>query len=414
MPRSPARHEPELTPTGARALHLHAQGLLHGARRRARAVDVPLMVRRMRLLQIDTIHVVARSPYLVLYSRLGAHPHDWLDRALAGGVLAETWAHEACMVPATDMPDHIAYRPRRSGHWAHRMAARVHAEQPDAVGALLEHVRVRGPVRAADVRSRAGGGNGWWQWSSEKRALEAAFAQGDLLVSHRERFQRVYDLAERVRARWPDIASETDTDAAAARRRFIEHSVMALGLARRRWVGDYFRLGQIEEDELHDLADRGCLLTCRVRGWDEPFWVHREHGQALVRAASGALRATRSTPLSPFDPVVWDRQRASELFNFDYTLECYLPARKRRYGYFVLPWLHRGRLVGRMDAKAHRREGAFEVRRFHLEDNAVVSDAFVQATARALADFAAWHDTPRVILGDVPRVLARPLAKALR
>lgn len=414
MSRTPARHEPELTLAGARALHLHAQGVLHGTRRPARRADVPGVVERMRLLQIDTIHVVARSPYLVLYSRLGHYPMDWLDAALAEGVLAETWAHEACMVPSADMPDHIAYRPRRSGHWAHRMAARVHDEQPSAVDALIEHVRAHGPVRAADVRSRAGGGTGWWQWSTEKRALEAAFARGDLLVSHRERFQRFYDLAERVQARWRGDVAVGDVDPAGARRRFVEHSVKALGLARCRWVGDYFRLGRVEEDELHELADRGRLIPCRVRGRDQPFWVHRDHAAALQKAASGKLRATRSTPLSPFDPVVWDRQRASELFDFDYALECYLPARKRRYGYFVLPWLHRGRLVGRMDAKAHRRDGVFEVRSFHLEDEAAVTDAFVQATAQALRAFAVWHGTSRVVLGDVPRVLARPLAIALR
>ena len=140
----------------ARALQLSAQGLLQSPRRRPRRDDVVAAIERMRLLQIDTIHVVARSPYLVLHSRLGDYPVVWLDEALAQGRLAECWAHEACFISAADVAWHRGGHGQRTHHWAHRNAARMHREQRAEMEALLEAVRVSGPVRAADFARRDG------------------------------------------------------------------------------------------------------------------------------------------------------------------------------------------------------------------------------------------------------------------
>ena len=140
----------------------------------------------------------------------------------------------------------------------------------------------------------------------------------------------------------------------------------------------------------------------------------RLHAPQLAQAAAGRLRATHSTLLSPFDPVVWDRARASELFGFDYTLECYTPEPKRRYGYFVLPILVRGRLVGRLDAKAHRRDGVFEVKALYLEDGVVPDEALTADIARAIDDCARWHGTPKVELVRCrPAAFAKPLKAGL-
>jgi hypothetical protein len=399
----------------ARLLQLSAQGLLHPLRRRARRSDVVTIIERMRLLQIDTIHVVARSPYLVLHARLGDYPMSWLDEALAQGQLAECWAHEACFISAADVAWHRGGHDQRAHHWAHRHAARMHREQRADMDALLAGIRESGPVRAADFARKGDAAKpGWWEWKPEKRWLEAWFALGELMVARRENFQRVYDLAANVLARLdpPFDAGAAAPSAADLRQRFILDSVRALGVTQAAWIADYYRLKPaVTERELAPLLARGDLLSVPVQGWTVPGYVHRDHAEVLGRALQGRLRATHTTVLSPFDPLVWDRARARAMFDFEYTIECYTPAAKRRYGYFVLPILHRGRLVGRLDAKAHRGEGVFEVKALFLEPGVAPEPALVQAVATAIAATARWHGTPAVRLG---RTQPASLAKALR
>lgn len=409
----------KLSLTQARLLQLAAQGLLQPLKRRPRRDDVVAMIERMRLLQIDTIHVVARSPYLVLHSRLGHYPMEWLDEALAQGRLAECWAHEACFVTAGDIGLHRGGRDQRMHHWAQRHAARMHREQRTDMDTLLAGIRVSGPVRAADFVRVAGVAPkpGWWAWKPEKRWLEAWFALGDLMVTRRERFQRVYDLAENVLARLdPPFDPLSIPSADAARRRFIVNSVRALGVTPAVWIADYYRLKPaVSDKELAPLLAAGELLAVSVDGWDKPGYVHRDHIDLLDKARLGRLRATHTALLSPFDPLVWDRARARAMFDFEYTIECYTPAARRQYGYFVLPILHRGRLVGRLDAKAHRDEGIFEVKALFLEPGVQPEPSFVQGLATAIAETARWHDTPRIkLVGSQPLALAKALRAAWR
>lgn len=402
----------------ARALQLFAQGLLQSPRRRPRRDDVVAAIGRMRLLQIDTIHVVARSPYLVLHSRLGDYPADWLDDALAQGRLAECWAHEACFITAADVAWHRGGHDHRAHHWAHRSAARMHREQRAEMEALLAAIRASGPVRAADfARKDTAGRPGWWEWKPEKRWLEAWFALGELMVARRDNFQRVYDLAEHVLARLdPPFDAAAAPSAAQRRRRFVVDSVRALGVTQAAWIADYFRLKpRVGERELAPLVASGELLAVPVQGWSAPGYVHRDHAEALDRARAGKLRATRTALLSPFDPLVWDRARVLAMFDFEYTIECYTPASKRRYGYYALPILHRGRLVGRLDAKAHRDAGVFEVKALYLEPGVSPEPTLVRAVAGAIADTARWHGTPEIRLGRTqPALLARLLRAAWR
>jgi uncharacterized protein YcaQ len=396
-----------LNPSQARALQLHAQGLLQAPRRKPHRADVVAAIERMRLLQIDSIHVVARSPYLVLHARLGDVPMAWLDEALADGRIAECWAHEACFVAARDLAVHRAWRERGS-HWAQRHAERMHREHKPAMDALLARIRESGPVLASDFPHEDRGVSGWWEWKPEKRWLEAWFALGDLMIPRRERFQRVYDLAERVLAGLdpPFVASGLDTEQ--LRRHFILDSVRALGITQARWIADYFRLKPaVTARELVPLLAEGELLEVAVRGWDVPGYVHREHADALELARAGRLRATHTALLSPFDPLVWDRARALAMFDFDYRIECYVPAPKRRYGYYVLPILHRGALVGRLDAKAHRAEGVFEVKALFLEPGVEATPRLASELAAAISRAADWHGTPTVRL-----VRCRPAALA--
>jgi uncharacterized protein YcaQ len=170
----------------------------------------------------------------------------------------------------------------------------------------------------------------------------------------------------------------------------------------------------VSDRELAPLLASGELLTVSVQGWTSPGYVHRDHAEVLEKALAGRLRATHTTLLSPFDPLVWDRARALAMFDFEYTIECYTPAPKRRYGYFVLPILYRGRLVGRLDAKAHRAVGQFEVKALFLEPGVRPEPPLVQAVAKAIADTARWHGTPEVRLGRTqPAALAKSLGAAL-
>jgi uncharacterized protein YcaQ len=183
----------------ARALHLAAQGLLQPALpRQPAARQLRKAIARMQLLQIDTIHVVARSPYLVLFSRLGHYPRIWLEDALAHGDVFETWAHEACFAPIDDLLLHRAYNRHTRYHWGLIKAEKSHTQQRAHLDKLLDHIRVHGAVKSSDFERSEGQGGAWWGWKDEKRWLEALFATGELMVARRENFHRVYDLTQRV------------------------------------------------------------------------------------------------------------------------------------------------------------------------------------------------------------------------
>jgi uncharacterized protein YcaQ len=394
-----------LSLNAARALHLAAQGMLQPRRARATKDEVLAAIRRMGVLQIDTISVVARSPYLVLWSRLGDYEPAWLEQLLAEGKLFEYWAHEACFIP---IEDYGLYRHRMLdtaplGWKSGASWMRGHAEQVERV---LEHIRVKGPTRAADFERVDGKGGGWWEWKPEKRSLEALFTAGKVMVARRHNFHRVYDLAERVLPGWDDHQAPAMHTVA---REFVLRAVKALGLAKAAWIPDYHRT-RPPHLGAQALADEGLLLRARVEGWKEPVFVHPEHAGLLVSAAEGRLNPTVTTLLSPFDPIVWDRRRALELFGFDYRLECYTPAEKRQYGYFTLPVLRRGQLIGRIDAKAHRAAAVFELKSVALEPGVRASERLLRDLAAAVGRCAHWHGCSTVeVTRTMPEAVADPL-----
>jgi uncharacterized protein YcaQ len=261
---------------------------------------------------------------------------------------------------------------------------REHAADVERV---REQIRKHGPVRSSDFERTDGQSGGWWEWKPEKRSLEVLFTAGELMIARRHNFQRIYDLAERVHPSWDDSQMPPLPE---VRREFVLRTVRALGLARAGWIPDYHRTRRPHPDA-GQLVEEGALLRARVDGWRDPVYIHPDHWEAAQHAARGDLQPTLTTLLSPFDPIVWDRRRALDLFGFDYRLECYTPAQKRRYGYFTLPILRRGALAGRVDAKAHRRTGIFELKSVILEPGARVSDRFVRDIAAALVRCARWH-----------------------
>jgi len=399
----------ELSIGAARALHLAAQDMLAPRRRRASKADVLATIRRMGMLQIDTISVVARSPYLVLWSRLGAYEPAWLDELLAEGALFEYWAHEACFLPIEDygLYRHRMHDPEAMG-W--KYSAKWMRERAAEVAALREFVAANGPVRSSDFERSDGKAGGWWEWKPEKRSLEVLFTAGELMIARRHNFQRIYDLAERVHPTWHD---DNMPPLAEVRRRFVLDTVRALGLAKAAWIPDYHRTRRPHPDP-DELVDEGLLLRARVAGWDEPVYIHPDHAGLARAARDGKLAPRLTTVLSPFDPIVWDRRRALELFGFDYRLECYTPAEKRRYGYFSLPILRRGALVGRVDAKAHRKFRQFELRSLHLEPGVRASERLVADVAGALQRCADWHACPEVRIAEaVPAEFGVRIGKVL-
>jgi len=407
--------DPVITPQQARNLHLAAQGLMRAPRGRATRKKLLGAIERMQLLQIDTIHVVARSPYLVLFSRLGAYPPQWLDEALARGRVFECWVHEACFAPISDLALLRNGSNPRDHHWAHRRAQQMHRERRAAMDKLLAHIRENGPVKSSDFKRAQKGQGGWWGWKDEKRLLEAWFALGELMIVRRENFQRVYDLTERVLTRIKAPPPER-LPPAQIRDRLVLRAVRSLGITQARWIADYFRIGRrLTDAALQSHVGSGELIRVDVKGWKSPGYVHPDNAALLARARRGALRATHTTLLSPFDPVVWDRERARAMFDFDYTIECYTPQLKRRYGYFVLPVLRRGRLVGRLDAKAHRADGRFEVKALYLEPDTAIADDLIADIAAAIRSSADWHATPDVVVRrSDPKALLAPLRSALR
>jgi uncharacterized protein len=398
-----------LSSAAARLLHVAAQGLDRRQSNRPDRHAVLETVRQMGALQIDTISVVARSPYFVLFSRLGGYAQGWLDELLAEGALFEYWGHEASLLPIEDygLFRHRMLKPAAMG-WKYRVD--WVAEHRHELDRVLAWIGEHGAVRSSDFAPRAGHRPGWWGWKPEKRALEYLLTSGELMVSRRQAFQRVYDLRERVHSSWSDELLPSSRE---AERQLVLRAVHALGATLTQWVADYYRMSRRSTPGIvRDLVHDGELVELQVAGWDDVAVMHPAHLDLADAAAGGTLPVSLTTLLSPFDPLVWDRQRASAIFGFDYRLECYTPAAKRRYGYFVLPLLRRGELVGRADIKAHRRAGIFEVKALYLEAGTAPTAALVTDIAGALREAADWHGTPEVqIRRTVPAALSAPLAR---
>ncbi|OAT57196.1 hypothetical protein M993_04401 [Obesumbacterium proteus ATCC 12841] len=354
----------------------------------------------MSLLQIDTINVVARSPYLVLFSRLGLYSEQWLDEALRNGDIFEYWAHEACFIPKEDYrlvrPQMMA--PENMG-W--KYSPEWHQKHQDDINKLLTQIRHNGPVKATDFSAKNKKTSGWWEWKPEKRHLETLFSCGQLMVKERVNFHRVYDLPERVMPEWNDDVHGISP--ALAQQQMMANSARSLGAFKAQWLADYYRLKKIDiKKTIHNMLDNQEIIAVRERETQEHFYIHHSLAHLLEKAQNNEIKATHTTLLSPFDPVVWDRRRASELFGFDYRLECYTPEAKRIFGYFSLPILQRGALVGRIDAKMHRKEKVLELKSCHQEKHVRFTEKKRAELKAAITLFAIWQQATEVKIQQQP------------
>jgi len=401
----------------ARRLMLAAQGLNHPPTQAATKNDVIDTIRRMGMLQIDTIHVVARSPYLVLWSRLGDYDPHWLDELLTEKAIFEYWSHAACFLPIEDYP--LYRRLMLDGRTRWNESPTWLAENATVAEQVIEHIRAHGETRSADFKrtdlasphsyAKAGGQKGgWWNWKAEKIALEVLFHRGDLMIARRHNFQRIYDLRERVLPNWKDGDAPPYAE---VQRALTLKAIRALGIATIKWLADYFYTPVREMPEVvQKLIDDGEIVPVEVKGW-EPAYIHRDAFNQID--ALTKHKPTLTTLLSPFDPLINNRQRARTVFNFEYQIECYTPAAKRRYGYFTLPILHRGKLIGRLDPKARRSDRIFDVKSIHLEPGVKITDQVIIDLSTAIQACADWHNTPKVLVRKSnPTQLSKQLQEA--
>ena len=399
-----------LSLNAVRGLMIAAQGLHDRPQPRATKKAVRSMIRQMHILQIDSINVIARSPYLVLWSRLGDYNPRWLDELLEDGALFEYWSHAACFLPIEELP---LYRHMYDG-WLGGRANQWLDEHAAVVQRVMDHIRAHGEARSSDFERTDGQKGSWWNWKDEKIALEYLFYAGELMVRKRHNFQRVYDLRERVLT---SVEEMSEISPAEAQEQFVLNTIQALGVTKPEWIADYFRLSKTDtKAALKRLAQQDRLMPVEVEGWNVPGYIHPANRKQVEAAAKGEIPRSKTTFLSPFDPLVWDRARALDLFGFDYKIEVYTPAPKRKYGYFTLPILYNNALIGRIDPKAHRKEGIFEVKALHLEPGVIADDvlvAEVKAALQACARFVlgkSWHKTLQVVV----RYASKPgLAKRL-
>jgi len=378
---------PVLSKSQAQQVMLAGLGLLKTPRKKAVTQDLLTTVRQIHNLQLDTISVVARAHLHILWSRLGKYEPAWLEELHAEGRLFEYFSHGVSLLPIEDYPLFRSLMIQKYVGWSN---IRDWGEQnADVLETILEHIRQNGEVRSADFENKQSGGK-WWNWKIEKLALEHLYYRGDLMISRREKFQRVYDLRERVLPAWDDSQAPAYENAV---KELILNAVKALGVANLSWAATYFYVKKTETAKaLQALQDEGLIIPVKVEGLKgNPFYVHNENLALLNEALNGRMRPTLTSLLSPFDPLVSDRARARELFDFDYNIECYTPAPKRKFGYFVLPILHKGRLVGRMDAKAWRNEGYLQVIKLFLEPGVKPTAALAKDLAKTIKAYAAWQ-----------------------
>jgi uncharacterized protein len=360
-----------ISSTALRRLAIAAQGYASRSRRGTRA-DVEGTIRALSCVQLDSITAVERSHRIALGSRVGAYPRETVSRLLGEGRIFEYWAHEACLIPVEEWP---LFRPVMRNH--HPWRGDVIGEHPQLAEEVRATVRERGPIASRDFDGK--GGDGMWNWKPAKVMLEALWNSGELVIAGRvSGFQRLYDLAERVIPR--TVLEAPEPDEATRLEELTIRAVRARGALTEVGIVEHWRLrgGAARiRPTVDEFVREGLLERLRV-----------EDGGADVLMAAGTEldppRPTAPVLLSPFDNLLWDRPFARRVFGFDHVIEVYKRAHERQYGYYVLPFLWRDRIVGRADLKSERGEGTLVVKALHLERGVRPSSALDEAFQRAL------------------------------
>lgn len=391
----------------ARRIALAAQGFARPRPETVGTRQITGALHRMRILQIDSVNVFSRSHYMPLFARLGAYDTTLLDKLAFSRrpKWAESWAHVASLVPVDDWPL-LQFRrdALRDKYGNDDWAA---ANQP-LLQWLRDELAARGPLRPAEIEhdARSGSRGSWWGWDDVKNGLERLWLFGDVAIAGRRGFERRYALASDV---LPPSALETTVPRQMAIAELVRRAAVAYGVATAADLADYWRIRDRPAvmAAVHDLVDAGELIPVQVEGWQvagrpAKAWLHRD--------AARPRRVDAAAILTPFDPVVWFRDRAERLFDFDYRIEIYTPAPQRRFGYYSLPVIVGDDVVGRVDLKADRASSALRVQSAWWEHGAPPDAA--ERLAAELLTAARWQGLDRVTVsrwGDAADALAGAL-----
>ena len=391
-----------LSHSHARRIALAAQGFADQRPTTPTRRHLIATIERLALLQIDSVNVVSRSHYLPLFSRLGAYPRPLLEDLAWGRkpVLFEYWGHEASLMPL-DLQPLLRWRMEdaRNGVGVWKGVSKFLSEHRPFIDTALAAIRERGPLSAGELELGERGQGGWWGWSEAKRATECLFWAGELTTATRRgTFERVYGLPKKVlpKAIW----SATTPSREEAHRILLRRAARAMGVATERDLRDYFRMGLADARRgVAELVEAGDLTPVEVQGWDQPAY--------LAPGAQRPRAIKANALLSPFDNLIWFRERAERLFDVRIRLEIYTPAHKRTHGYYVLPFLQGEAITARVDLKADRKAGVLRVLSAHREPAANAATA--SALAAELRLMAGWLGLAGVAVapsGDLASSLA--------
>ena len=386
----------------ARALALAAQNLHGSTGEDSGQSDEELIykiIARLGCVQIDTIQIVERSQYLVLWSRLGNYRKSNLNRLIYdpnNRRLFEGLQHAACLIPVEDyryqLPGMHSVKQKHlePNHWLAK------PENQALCRLVYERIKEEGPLRARDFEYDGPKRSGWWDWKPAKNALEYLTARGDLMITDRINFQRVYDLRERVLPRWVVLDQPTVEE---RDRYWLEQGVKALGICQPMQAAGYSYSTRVRSIT-QDLIDEGVFVEIKVyicNGSTASFIVHRDNLELLTKATAGEILTRRTTFLSPFDNLFWARGRDEQLWNFRNLLEAYKPAPTREWGYFNMPVLHHDRLIGRIDPKMDRKHARLIVRGFFLEPGVKLEQELIMDLALAFRSFMGFHQAKELV-----------------
>ena len=351
----------ELTIVEARSLALAAQGFdKPRSKSKSSTADAVEVIKKLGVIQIDSVNVLVRSQELPLFARLGDHDRNAINKATAQSKIFEYWGHEAAILPVEIQPlfrwKMNAARTGKIKHWG---LTSFYADNKAFVKRILKHVEANGPVTARELSTRTTKKSSWWDWDEAKTALEYLFLTGQLMSCGRgSDFARIYDITERV---LPSKILNTPTPTEdEARKQLLVHAARAQGVATLTDLADYYRQKTaVIKPLVNELVEQGELREVTVDTWVEKAFVHR--------SAKLPKKLYATALLSPFDSLVWCRPRNERLFDFHYRIEIYTPKEKRKFGYYVLPFMMNGELVGRVDLKADRANAKLLVQSVHTE-----------------------------------------------
>jgi len=379
----PSSRLDSLSINDARALALAAQSFdTPRTKTKSTTADAVALIKKLGVIQIDSVNVLVRSQELPLFSRLGDHDRNAIPKATSQGKIFEYWGHEAAHLPVELHPMfRFKMHAARSGKLKHWGLTSFYAENKAFVKRILKHVEVNGSTSARELSTRTTKKSTWWDWDEAKTALEYLFLTGELMSCGRgSDFARVYDIPERVLPRkilQMPTPSETE-----ARKELLVRAMRAQGVATMRDLADYYRQKPaVVKPLVGELVEQGILREVSVDGWQDKAYVHR--------SAKLPKKLYATALLSPFDSLVWCRPRNERLFNFHYRIEIYTPQSKRKFGYYVLPFMVNGEMVGRVDLKADRANSKLLVQSVHTE-RGVKRETINRALNAELQLMASW------------------------